>query len=330
MRPLLTGAMLLVGVMLESYGGLWAQVPPVPEKSARADHARSKGPSYLRLRRDLEGVPLALETATVRLTPASGEGELVVNLVAVVHMADREYYRQLNRQFEQYDVVLYELVAPRGTRVPAGGRPADNPLAMIQQAATLALDLDSQLDHVDYTRANFVHADLSPEEMAEAVRRRGDDGLTLFLSITADLLRQQNLQAMRQETTRRPREEGRSEPDLAAQSFDLEGAVKLKRTLAEQFEQATGAGGGLGNTLHRILVADRNKAALRVFQTELAKGKKRIALFYGAAHMEDFEKRLTSDFGMKRSGEQWLTAWDLRGGKSGLERLFRLLEPLNQ
>ncbi len=272
---------------------------------------------------------MALETATVRLTPASGEGELVVDLVAAVHMADREYYRQLNRQFEQYDVVLYELVAPQGTRIPAGGRSADNPLAMIQQAATMLLDLDSQLVHVDYTRANFVHADLSPEEMAEAMRRRGDDGLTLFLSITADLLRQQNLQQMRQQPAQRGGDRGRrrasdppSEPDPVAQLLDPDGAMKTKRTLAEQFEQMTGPGGGLGNTLHRILVADRNKAALRVFQTELAKGKKRMAIFYGAAHMEDFEKRLTADFGLKRQNEQWLTAWDLRGGRSGIERLL--------
>jgi hypothetical protein len=219
-------------------------------------------------------------------------------------------------------------------------------LALIQQMATLMLDLDSQMEHIDYTRDNFVHADLSPEEMAEAVRRRGDDGLTLLLSITADLLRQQNLQEMRQESQRRDaggasnaarRQRGDShpgagqpEPDVVTQLFDPDGAVKSKRTLAEQFEQLTGPGGGLGDTLHRILVADRNKAAVRVFQTELAKGKKRIAIFYGAAHMEDFEKRLTSQFGLKRQSEQWLTAWDLRGGKSGIERLFRLLETLPQ
>lgn len=347
MRPLFKGAVLLLGAGLQSYCAVRAEPPqpgPVPHrapgvKAERGD--KGQAPGYLRIRRDLEGVPLALETATVRLTPASGEGELVVDLVAAVHVADREYYRQLNRQFEQYDVVLYELVAPRGTRIPAGGRPADNPLAMIQQAATAALDLDSQLEQIDYRRANFVHADLSPEEMAEAVRRRGDNGLTLFLGVAADLLRQQNLQEMRQEPLRReadraggpprrPRGDAQPPVDLAAQLLDPDGAVKLKRTLAEQFEQGSGPAGGLGGTLHQILVADRNRAALRVFQTELAKGKKRIAIFYGAAHMEDFEQRLTSQFGLKRQNEQWLTAWDLRGGRSGFERLLRLLEPLSQ
>jgi hypothetical protein len=352
MRALSKAVVLWVAAWIESCGSVQAAVAqtnptPQPADGAKAGRVggsergeKEQGSGYLRIRRDLDGMPVALETVTVRLTPASGEGDLVVDLVAAVHMADREYYRQLNRQFEKYDVVLYELVAPRGTRVTSGGRSRDNPLAMIQQVASVALDLDSQIDQVDYTRANFVHADLSPEEMAEAMRRRGDDGLTLFLSIMADLLRQQNLQQMRQDTERRETERGRGsarrqrgdaqpEPDLAALLLDPEGAAKLKRTLAQQFAQATGPGGGLGSTLQRILVADRNEAALRVFQTELAKGKKRIAIFYGAAHMEDFEKRLSSEFGLKRQQEQWLTAWDLRGGKSGLERMLRLLEPLS-
>jgi hypothetical protein len=345
MRSLSKVVLLLAAIVVSCSSGQAAiQQPdptPQPADGAKAERIgvtergnKEQVPGYLRIRRDLDGAPLALETATVRLTPASGEGDLVVDLVAAVHLADREYYRQLNRQFEKYDVVLYELVAARGTRVTSGGRSADNPVAMIQQVASLALDLDSQIEQVDYTRANFVHADLSPEEMTEAVRRRGDDGLTLFLSIAADMLRQQNLQeAARREADRArgspPRQRGDAPPelDLAAQLLDPDGTAKLKRTLAQQFVQATGPGGALGGTLHRILVADRNEAALRVFQTELAKGKKRFAIFYGAAHMEDFEKRLSSEFGLKRQQEQWLTAWDLRGGKSGIERLLRVLEP---
>ena len=64
-----------------------------------------------------------------------------------------------------------------------------------------------------------------------------------------------------------------------------------------------------------MLIDDRNAAAMQVFQTELAKGTKRIAIFYGAAHMPDFECRLRKDFGLKPKGQQWLTAWDLKSGK---------------
>jgi hypothetical protein len=50
---------------------------------------------------------------------------------------------------------------------------------------------------------------------------------------------------------------------------------------------------------------------MKVFQKELAKGKKKIAIFYGAGHMPDFEKRLRLDFGMEKKSVQWLEAWDL-------------------
>src|SRR5262249_40290317 len=86
---------------------------------------------FLRIQRDAVDEPVALETSVVRY--ASPTGGLTVDLVGVVHVADKNYYQKLNKLFEQYDVVLYELVAPQGTRPPKGGkRDGGNPLAMIQ------------------------------------------------------------------------------------------------------------------------------------------------------------------------------------------------------
>ena len=109
--------------------------------------------------------------------------------------------------------------------------------------------------------------------------------------------------------------------------LDPNGSRKMKIELAEQFASSSGLASGLGPTLGRILIDDRNQAAMKVFQKELAKGHKKIAIFYGAAHMPDFEKRLVDDFGMKRKSVRWLTAWDLqRPGKGPvIERLFRSL-----
>jgi hypothetical protein len=61
----------------------------------------------------------------------------------------------------------------------------------------------------------------------------------------------------------------------------------------------------------RLLVEDRNKACIKVLQQQLTVGKKKIAIFYGAAHMPDFDKRLKEDFGMKRTESEWITAWNL-------------------
>jgi hypothetical protein len=172
------------------------------------------------------------------------------------------------------------------------------------------LALEPQTDHIDYTRKNFVHADLSPEGIAEAMKNRGEDGMTLVLGIAADLLRQVNME----ETKRQKDLLKKPQPEFDPLSLllDPSGPAKLKRMMAEQMAAMDSPDAGLGQTLTTILIADRNKAAMQVFGKELAKGKKKIAIFYGAGHMPDFERRLRDEFGMKKDSEQWLQAWDLR------------------
>ena len=280
-------------------------------------------PQFIRIQRDAKNEPVALETAIVRYKPASGEGDLVVDLIGVVHVGDRGYYQKLNKLFEQYDVLLYELVASPGTRIPKGGkRELDNPLAWVQKIMTLVLDLESQTQRIDYTRKNFVHADLSFAQMAEKIKERGDDGFTLTLSILADVLRQQNLQALKKAKT-----PGKDEPGFDFNLLlDPAGPSKIKRIMAEQLADLDNA---ILPTLNTILVADRNQAALKVMQKEMTKGKKKIGIFYGAAHMPDFEKRLRDDFDLRRVSDQWLPAWDLRLRERSLEDLLGgLLERL--
>src|SRR5687768_12285809 len=98
---------------------------------------------------------------------------------------------------------------------------------------TLVLGLDLQTNCIDYTCSNFVDADLSPEEMAEAIEKRGDTPLTLALGIAADLLRQHNLQELKK----------KANPDAVKQPPDLDpfelfldpqGPAKLKQAMAEQ------------------------------------------------------------------------------------------------
>jgi hypothetical protein len=294
------------------------------DETAGQNKTEKTAGKYVRISRDRQGQAMALETAVVRLAAPGSPTGATVDLVGAVHVADRAYYRKLNERFDDYDVVLYELVAEPGTRIPRGGkREVDNPLALVQQIMKMVLDLDLQTEQIDYTRTNFVHADLSPQQMAEAIRQRGDTGLTLFLSIAADLLRQQNLQEIKQSSKKQQADD---DIDPLSALLAPDGAAKLKRLMAEQMETFLSPDGGLGQTLGTILIADRNKAAIKALQKELAKGKKKIAIFYGAAHMPDMEKRLREELGLKRQHEEWLTAWDLQKER-GLDGLLRLLEP---
>jgi hypothetical protein len=256
---------------------------------------------FLRIVRE-DGQPVALETAIAHYVSGEGEKGVQVDLVAVVHIGDKGYYRKLNKQFEQYDAVLYELVAPEGTKVPKGGKKdSDNPLAKMQQIMKMALRLEHQLEQVDYTKKNFIHADLSPEGMKKAMAERGDDQMTVMLGVVADMMRKKNMQEQKPQVVQVPNLE------LA----DILNPTKIKRVMAQQFENMDDPNGGLGKTINQILVEDRNKACLKVFQQQVTGGKKKIAIFYGAAHMPDFDKRLKEDFGLRRMGEEWLQAWSL-------------------
>jgi hypothetical protein len=88
--------------------------------------------------------------------------------------------------------------------------------------------------------------------------------------------------------------------------------VKLRRIMAEQFTDMEALTAAFGGEEGSTLITDRNAAALRVLKDQLGRGRRRIAIFYGAAHMEDFDRRLREDFGLQPRETVWLEAWDLR------------------
>ncbi len=274
---------------------------------------------FLRMRVNDVGVesqsaPLALETAVVtyEVAPSGGRSSstgVTVDLIGAVHIGEASYYRELNRLFDRYDVLLYELVAPEGTVIPQGGQREHggfNPVAMLQDSAKNMLGLESQLELIDYTKPHMVRADMTPTQMADKMAERGDTVFTLALSSFAEALRQQNL-AQRKGA----KSAVASELEELGLADMLGNPLKMKRALAAQFAQTGSLDQALGGPLNQLLIVDRNAAALKVLQKQLVAGKKKIGVFYGAAHLEDFEQHLIDDFGLKRTRQQWLTAWDL-------------------
>ena len=300
-----------------------------------------KAPTFIRIVRDEKtGEPLRMETATVRyvkrLRPAAGKKRrqtVVVDLIGAVHVGERSYYSSLNKQFEQYDALLYELVAPKGARPAKGaGAASNNPAGFLQNAMKTTLGLDHQLELIDYSRKNFVHADLSPAEMAKAMEKRGDTALTITLGVLADMIRQQNIAAAKAKAKQKGGDAPVEEVDLLTMLLDPNGPAKMKRMMAEQMANL-GPGGGVGKTLDQLLVQDRNVAAMKVVREQLGQGKKRLGLFYGAAHMPDFHRRMTK-LGFRPRATIWTSAWNLQIKKPSqsddLILLLRLLQRLSQ
>jgi hypothetical protein len=60
------------------------------------------------------------------------------------------------------------------------------------------------------------------------------------------------------------------------------------------------------------LLTERNTKAFQVMESELKKGKKRIAIFYGAGHLLDMHQRLLRDYKATQTQIEWLDAWPLQ------------------
>lgn len=287
---------------------LQAAETKAPEAAKQPAEAKAAEPlKFIRVVRDSHDRPLALETAVGHYVSTTPGKPFSVDLIGCIHVADRKYYDALNERFKQYGAVLFELVMPEGESLAhLGKRESNHPISRVQQSLPKILDLEYQLKHIDYTAANFVHADLSPDEMAKAIKSRGDSGGSVFIKVLLDLVKESG----RQSEAREKRGGDFPEFQLLAALFDPNRPLALKRLMADQMELVE-SGTGLGPTLDMILVQDRNGAAMKVLARQIKQGTAKIAIFYGAAHMPDFDRRLTQDLKLQRQSMTWDRAWDL-------------------
>ena len=71
--------------------------------------------------------------------------------------------------------------------------------------------------------------------------------------------------------------------------------------MAQQFESLEGSMSALDGPDGSTIITERNKRCFDVLDKQLAAGKKKIAIFYGAGHLPDMERRLDSDYGFERA-----------------------------
>jgi hypothetical protein len=278
-----------------------------PSASADVQSEPPIGTDWVRLKYDDKHQPLGMQTAIVRYVPVHAGGAsaplTTVDLVAAVHVGDAAYYADLNRRFDQYDAMLYELVAPEGTVVPRGrGTSSTNPLGALQNGMKSLLDLDHQLEKIDYTKKNFVHADMSPDQFLQAMKDRNEGFLEMYLRLLGQSLAQQSKMAADGESP---------EFELVTALMAPDRPRRLKIILAKQLAETESLLVSFGGEEGSVLISERNKIALKVLREQLAAGKKRLAIFYGAGHLADMDKRLRKEFGMRPTQITWLTAWDL-------------------
>ena len=292
-------------------------VAPAPVEKPAVEEKKEE---YIRVTEEKKK-PVALQTAVVRLT----KGDVSVELVGAIHIADRKYYEALNQRFTGYDALLWEGIGGGQAAVvevdaPPEGKTVEERVAALEdyvdelekqaaeekkggkldglhkayEAAAEYLDLSYQMMEIDYSPPNFVHADLSVQEFTDLQEQRGESLLGFMFKA--------GMQANKLKPVKEPN-------SLKLLISVIKGdKAGLKRELVHTL----GAGDDQVALLagESVIISDRNAKCLEVLAREVQAGKKKLGIFYGAAHFPDMVKRL-ADQGWTIAGSEWMTAWDI-------------------
>ena len=280
--------------------------PPAVEPPARLasnapdEAAQDDKTQFLRFTEDGKGGG-TLESAIVTYRNADG---VTVHLVAAVHVGEKSYYQGLAKTFRDYDALLYEMVKPKDMPAPQPGAKAGGMVSGFQRFLKDVLKLEFQLDAIDYSAPNFVHADLDVRTFQKLQEERGESLFSLMLrSMMSQMARQGEPGAPRQITVF----------DLLAAMNSPDSARQYKLLLGRQFADIEAQIEGMEGPDGSVLLTERNKAALRVLRETIDAGKKNVGVFYGAGHMWGLEETLVGEMGFERVGVEWRTAWDMTG-----------------
>jgi hypothetical protein len=274
--------------------------------ASRASAAPATQPSteFMRFTENADG-SARLELADVAYRNSDG---VVVHLIGAVHVAEPQFYDGLNESFRHYDALLYEMVKSRGMQMPArGAKPSSGAsgswIGTMQRFMKDRLKLSYQLDGIDYHATNFVHADLDWETFSQLQEDRGESFLTLAIRAAAH--------GMAKSAS------GKQPPVGEMDGFAILAAImapdsarELKLVLARQFANADDELAAIEGTKGSVILAERNKAAFKVLDEQIAQGKKYLGIFYGAGHLQLMEQMLI-DRGYKKVDTAWRTAWDI-------------------
>lgn len=256
-------------------------------------HAEAPKPTDF-IRVDEDANAARLQTAVTRYE----KDGVSVDLIGAVHIADAAYYKGLAKRFEDYQSVLYEMVGGQNANLPkdAGEKAAEKKqkdMSGLHQIYTMVasfLALTGQMESIDYTKPNFVHADVTLEEFQRLQTERGESIIGFAQK------------AQKEGAPKQPDPQKLMQAMLSGNSNNMK--LEIIHTLGGGDDQIKLFAG------ESAIIGDRNVKCLEVLDTEIGKGRKKLAIFYGAAHFPDMEKRLLEK-GFKMAKQEWATAWDV-------------------
>ncbi len=257
-----------------------------------------------------------------------------IRLVGVVHFADADYYRELQRQcLDTADLVLFEGVKFEGAEPPV--------ISAIYSTLGTLLGVSFQKDGIDYTRANFEHCDVTVkpgdplfqqidgEQLAQAsVFLRPLAGAKALFAAGGDVKRTEDALKHAMVTMMSMQLGGASDEEIAKRAREFGGgrggAPEGREKPAEKALEALKKAGpllpefGMSEEMKREILDKRNTYVVDRLKEKLAsldgdvQRPYTIAVFYGAAHMEGIGRDLAA-LGYGPCETVWLKAWRMNG-----------------
>jgi hypothetical protein len=260
----------------------------------------------------------ALQTATIEYKPTSGSGPNVL-LVGVAHLGTKEYFQALQKRLDAATVVLYEGVGLKDVKKGPG---AVSDGAGVQDTLAKALGLEFQLNVIDYRRPHFINSDLHVPELQEEVRKRSDPATGAGGAPQSDAMMDQLMEALQGTgltggslnqmigllgATPQMREMTKS---LLVETLSQAGELlEMAKTLSPEMKD-----------LFDVLLTQRNAIVLGDLRAQIGKLKagETVAVFYGAAHMDEIAKSLRDDLGYVPAATHWDSAFSANPEQSGI------------
>lgn len=300
---------------VETDFGVDANAANLADSNDSSADANSDGDAlWLRLDRNERGVPQRLATSIVRI-----EGEfrstdgatrpVSVDLIGAIHLGEKAYYDRLNAEFQEYETVVFELVADEGFDVKdleaakeaknSGEASPLDAISFLQQSLSDALGLVYQTDGIDYSAPNLKRGDADAGDFLAQLTSGGDIPRFFADSSLQSLLSSDG---------------GRFEGWALAYFLAKDKRLTLRRLFADELARTELAPSSNDAQAERetALIHYRNKIAIEVAKRELEAGKTKIAVFYGAAHLDDLARRVEQTLENPRRLEpRWIAAWSM-------------------
>ncbi|MGB8170806.1 MAG: hypothetical protein WCF18_25095 [Chthoniobacteraceae bacterium] len=263
---------------------------------------------------DLPGGARGLQTSSTEYRPASGTGPSVW-LIGVAHLGTAEYFHAIQQRLDRQTVVLYEGVGLHDVKQAPGTRPEDTG---VQTTLAKALGLKFQLDAIDYRSASFINSDIHVPELQQEVKKRGVDPSAPAGEETFDQLIDalQGTGAMGGALTQMIGLLG-SSPQMQEMTKTM--LIEVLGQAGELMAMAKNLSPDMKD-LFDVILTQRNAVVINDLRAQLARRKPTdsIAVFYGAAHMDEIAQRLRNELHYTPVKTEWDTAFSADSSQSGI------------